>query len=110
MNLKNKLKELNDENKDNNDKVKKNLNEYYKTELRKKKEDEDENKKKEKMAKTLLRKKTIVTENKIDLNFNINKEDDKEESGNSSSSSNFELSSIISLKKIGDDNTKIKKI
>ena len=104
LNLKNKLKELNDENKDNNNKVKKNLNEYYKTELRKKKQDEEENKKKEKMAKTLLRKKTIVTENKIDLNFNMNKEDDKEESGNSSSSSNFELSSIISLKKIGDDN------
>ena len=106
--FKNKLKELNDANNNNNSVVKKNLNYFYKTDLKRKSDlttaDLNEGKKN---LKTLKRKKTIVTENNIDLNFDTNKEEDKElskeESENSSFSSNFSLSSIISLKKIGDE-------
>ncbi len=106
--FKNKLKELNDANNNNNSVVKKNLNYFYKTNLKRKSDlttaDLNEGKKN---LKTLKRKKTIVTENNIDLNFDTNKEEDKElskeESENSSFSSNFSLSSIISLKKIGDE-------
>ena len=105
--LKNKLKDLNEQNN-----AKKNLENIYKTDLKKKniKENEEDNNKKGKtILKTFKKKKTIVTENNIDLNFNVNngngKDSSKEiiESENSSTSSNFELSSIISLKKIGDD-------
>ena len=104
--FKNKLKEINDGN--SNNIVKKNLNYFYKTDLKRKSDltAADLNKGK-KNLKTLKRKKTIVTENNIDLNFDTNKEEDKElskeESENSSFSSNFSLSSIISLKKIGDE-------
>ena len=104
--FKNKLKEINDGN--SNNIVKKNLNYFYKTDLKRKSDltAADLNKEK-KNLKTLKRKKTIVTENNIDLNFDTNKEEDKElskeESENSSFSSNFSLSSIISLKKIGDE-------
>ena len=108
--LKNKLKEEKEKNQISNNNVKKNLENFYKTDLKKKKskELEEDNKNKGKTAiKTLKRKKTIVTENKIDLNFNNenNKDSSKEiiESENSSTSSNFELSSIISLKKIGEE-------
>ena len=105
--FKKKMEDLNEQ----NNGVKKNLNNFYKTDLRKKKNDDmgQDAKKGKSSVKTLLRKKTIVTENNIDLNFNFNKEKGKdsskeiEEIGNSSSSSNFELSSVISLKKIGDD-------
>ena len=105
--FKKKMEDLNEQ----NNGVKKNLNNFYKTDLRKKKNDDlgQEPKKGKNSVKTLLRKKTIVTENNIDLNFNFNKEKGKdsskeiEEIGNSSSSSNFELSSVISLKKLGDD-------
>ena len=102
--FKNKLKELNDGN--NNNVVKKNLNYFYKNEIKRKSDlIASELNKGKKIP--LKRKKTIVTENNIDLNFDINKENDKElskeESENSSFSSNFSLSSIISLKKIGDD-------
>ena len=104
--FKNKLKEINDGN--SNNIVKKNLNYFYKADLKRKSDltAADLNKEK-KNLKTLKRKKTIVTENNIDLNFDTNKEEDKElskeESENSSFSSNFSLSSIISLKKIGDE-------
>ena len=103
--FKNKLKELNDGN-NNNNIVKKNLNYFYKNEIKRKSDliASDLNKGKKI---PLKRKKTIVTENNIDLNFDMNKENDKElskeESENSSFSSNLSLSSIISLKKIGDD-------
>ena len=110
--FKNKLKEMNDTNA--NPLAKKNLNQYYKTELRRQKEaPEEEIKKEKKKSKILLRKKTIVTENNIDLNFDMNKEDGKENEkeplDNSSTSSNFSLSSIISLKKIGEDSKEEKK-
>ena len=102
--FKNKLKELNDGN--NNNVVKKNLNYFYKNEIKRKSDlIASELNKGKKIP--LKRKKTIVTENNIDLNFDMNKENDKElskeESENSSFSSNLSLSSIISLKKIGDD-------
>ena len=104
--FKNKLKEINDGN--NNNIVKKNLNYFYKTDLKRKSDlTTDDINKAKKNLKTFKRKKTIVTENNIDLNFDTNKEEDKElskeESENSSFSSNFSLSSIISLKKIGDN-------
>lgn len=100
--FKNKLKEINDTN--NNNIVNK-----YENDLKGKNElNKEEEKKEKKVIKTLFKKKTIVTENNIDLNFDMNPENDKdnskvEESENSSISSNFSLSSIISLKKIGDD-------
>ena len=98
--FKNKLKEINDP----NNNGKKNENDLK----RKNELNNEEEKKEKKVIKTLLKKKTIVTENNIDLNFDMNQENDKEnskedESENSSISSNFSLSSIISLKKIGDD-------
>ena len=101
LTFKNKLKEINDQN-DNGDK--KNMNYFYKSELKRKNELTNYNNKKVD-DKTFKRKKTIVTENNIDLNFHTNKENEnyKEPSENSSISSNFSLSSIISLKKIGDD-------
>ena len=104
--FKNKLKEINDGN--SNNIVKKNLNYFYKNDLKRKSDlKTDDLNKGKKNLKTLKRKKTIVTENNIDLNFDTNKEEDKElskeESENSSFSSNFSLSSIISLKKIGDE-------
>ena len=101
LTFKNKLKEINDQN-DNGDK-KNNMNYFYKSEFKRKRELTNYNNKK--VDKTLKRKKTIVTENNIDLNFDTNKENEnyKEPSENSSISSNFSLSSIISLKKIGDD-------
>ena len=110
--LKNKLKDINEQNQISNNNVRKNLENFYKTDLKKKKSkeiEEDNNKKGKSAIKTLKRKKTIATENNIDLNFHINNENDKDsskeiiESENSSTSSNFELSSVISLKKIGDD-------
>ena len=104
--FKNKLKEVNEGNA--NNVVKKNLNYFYKTELKRKSDiiNTDVNKGK-KLIKNLKRKKTIITENNIDLNFEKNKENDKEiskeDSENSSFSSNFSLSSIISLKKVGEE-------
>ena len=102
--FKNKFKEINDPNKG-----KKNENDLNNNDIQKKTDlNNEEEKKEKKVIKTLLKKKTIVTENNIDLNFDMNQENDKEnskveESENSSISSNFSLSSIISLKKIGDD-------
>ena len=114
--FKNKLKELNEPNTNTNTNniVKKNLNYYYKTELKRKSDLNNENTTKgKKFIKTLKRKKTIVTENNIDLNFDENKENDKEiskeEIENSSFSSNFSLSSIISLKKIAEESKDEKK-
>ena len=74
--FKNKLKELNDGN-NNNNIVKKNLNYFYKNEIKRKSDliASDLNKGKKI---PLKRKKTIVTENNIDLNFDMNKENDKE--------------------------------
>ena len=86
----------------------KNMNDFYKNDINKKNGiingEDNKNKKKTKNSKN---KKTIVTENNIDLNFDMNNGGNKvlneEESEDSSSSSDFSLSSIISLKKIGDD-------
>ena len=84
------------------------MNDFYKNDLNKKNGiingEDNKNKKKTKNSKN---KKTIVTENNIDLNFDMNNGGNKvlneEESEDSSSSSDFSLSSIISLKKIGED-------
>ena len=84
------------------------MNDFYKNDLNKKNGiingEDNKNKKKTKNSKN---KKTIVTENNIDLNFDMNNGGNKvlneEESEDSSSSSDFSLSSIISLKKIGYD-------
>lgn len=112
LTFKNKLKDLNNMNSMNpNDIVGKNSKNYYNTEIKKKEDkiDLDIKKQKKTPIKTLLRKKTIVTENNIDLNFDMendkDKENSKEEEGSEHSdiSSNFSLSSIISLKKIGED-------
>ena len=100
--FKNKLKEINEQN---TSIIKKNLNYFYKSELKRKSDLTSYDSDGKKGKKTFKRQKTIVTENNIDLNFDKDKgnENFKQPSENSSISSNFSLSSIISLKKIGDD-------